>query len=203
MTPFTRLEAVAAPIDEANVDTDRIIPSRFLSRPRGPGYDKLAFHDWRFNSDGSENPAFVLNQSPYRTAKILVAAANFGCGSSREAAVYVLYDYGIRCVIAPSFGEIHYGNALQNGLLPVVLPEVVCSMLRAQLYRRPGAQITVDLEAQTVAGPDGAVHRFEIDASSRERLIKGLDEVGLLMQHLAEIEAFEERQRAELPWLAT
>jgi 3-isopropylmalate/(R)-2-methylmalate dehydratase small subunit len=144
----------------------------------------------------------VLNQAPYRNARILVAGANFGCGSSREAAVYVLYDYGIRSVIAPSFGDIHYGNELQNGMLPVILPDVTCQQLRHQLHERPGAQISIDLEAQTVTAPDGAVHHFEIDANHRERLLKGLDDIGLVMQNITEIEAFEERYHRAMPWLA-
>jgi len=202
MEAFTKLTAVAAPLDLANIDTDKIIPGRFLRKLRGPGYDKLAFHDIRFNADGSENPDFVLNQAPYRQAKILVAAANFGCGSSREAAVYVMYDFGIRSVIAPSFGDIHYGNELQNGMLPVVLPDAACATLRAQLHAQPRAQVTVDLATQTVTGPDGKNYSFEIDANSKERLLKGLDDIGLVMQHIAEIEAFEQRHTAEMPWLA-
>jgi 3-isopropylmalate/(R)-2-methylmalate dehydratase small subunit len=201
MEAFSKLTGVAAPLELANCDTDKIIPGRFLRKLRGPGYDKLAFHDIRFNTDGSENPDFVLNQAPYRNARILVAAANFGCGSSREAAVYVMWDFGIRCVIAPSFGDIHYGNELQNGMLPVVLPDAVCATLRAQLHASPGAQIGVDLETQSVSGPDGTTYSFEIDASHKERLLKGLDDIGLVMQHLKEIEAFEQRHQAAMPWL--
>jgi len=202
MEPFTQLTAVAAPLDMANCDTDKIIPGRFLRKLRGPGYDKLAFHDIRFNADGSENPDFVLNKTPFRNAKILVAAVNFGCGSSREAAVYVMWDFGIRCVIAPSFGDIHYGNELQNGMLPVVLPDAVCAKLRAQLNAQPGAAISVDLDAQKVTGPDGAHYAFDIDANSKERLLKGLDDIGLVMQYSAEIEAFERRHLSAMPWLA-
>jgi 3-isopropylmalate/(R)-2-methylmalate dehydratase small subunit len=202
MEAFTTLTGVAAPLDLANCDTDKIIPGRFLRKLRGPGYDKLAFHDIRFNADGSENPDFVLNKPAYRAAKILVASTNFGCGSSREAAVYVMFDFGIRCVIAPSFGDIHFGNELQNGMLPVVLPDATCATLRAQLQATPGALITVDLNAQTVTAPDGARHAFEIDANAKERLLKGLDDIGLVMQHLGDIEAFEQRHAAEMPWLA-
>ena len=202
MTPFAKLTAVAAPLDAANVDTDQIIPARFLHKPRGPEFGRLAFHDLRFDAEGREKPGFVLNQAAYRGAKILVAGANFGCGSSREAAVYVLWDFGIRAVVAPSFGDIHYGNELQNGMLPVVLPDEACRALRRQLRDSPGAQLSIDLEAQTVTGPDGAAHRFAIDPSQRERLLKGLDEAGLILQHIGEIEAFEARQRAETPWLA-
>lgn len=202
MQPFTKLTAVAAPLDLANVDTDKIIPARFLRRLRGPGYEKLAFHDIRYDADGRERADFVLNQPPYRHAEILVAGANFGCGSSREAAVYVLFDYGFRSVIAPSFGDIHYGNELQNGMLPVVLPEETCAKLRAQLREKPGAQITVDLESQTVTGPDNATYRFDIDASHKERLLKGLDDIGLVMQYEKQIEAFEQKHHTEFPWLA-
>ena len=201
MEAFTKLTAVAAPLDMANIDTDKIIPGRFLRKLRGPGYDKLAFHDIRFHADGSENPDFVLNKAPYRAAKILVAATNFGCGSSREAAVYVMFDFGIRAVIAPSFGDIHYGNELQNGLLPVVLPDAVCASLRAQLHASPGATISIDLDAQHVTAPDGARHAFEIDANAKERLLKGLDDIGLVMQYSNEIEAFEQRHRQAMPWL--
>ena len=202
MEAFTKLTAVAAPLDMANIDTDKIIPGRFLRKLRGPGYDKLAFHDIRFQADGSENPDFVLNKAPYRAAKILVAATNFGCGSSREAAVYVMFDFGIRAVIAPSFGDIHYGNELQNGMLPVVLPDAVCASLRAQLHASPGATISIDLDAQHVTAPDGARHAFEIDANAKERLLKGLDDIGLVMQYSNEIEAFEQRHRQAMPWLA-
>ena len=202
MQPFTKLTAVAAPLDMANIDTDKIIPARFLRKLRGPGYEKLAFHDIRYDANGNDRPDFVLNQTPYRNARILVAGANFGCGSSREAAVYVLYDYGIRSVIAPSFGDIHYGNELQNGMLPAVLPDEVCEKLRQQLHARPGAQITIDLESQTVTGPDRTTYHFDIDPNHWERLLKGLDDIGLVMQNINEIEAFEKRHHSELPWLA-
>jgi len=202
MESFTKLSATAAPIDITNCDTDRIIPARFLRKPRVPGYERWLFHDVRFDADGNERPDFILNQAPYRTAKILVAGANYGCGSSREQAVYVMYDYGIRSVIAPSFGDIHYGNALQNGFLPIVLPDADCRRLREQLHAQPGAAITVDLPAQTVTGPDGRVYRFEIDAAAKERLVKGLDDVGLVLQHIERIEGFEQRYVDEQPWVA-
>ena len=202
MQPFTKLIAVAAPLDMANIDTDKIIPARFLRKLRGPDYERWAFHDIRFDADGKEKPDFVLNQAPYRSAKILVAGANFGCGSSREAAVYVLFDYGIRAVIAPSFGDIHYGNELQNGMLPVVLPDEACQKLRQQLREIPGAQIGIDLESQAVTGPDGAAYSFDIDPSHKERLLKGLDDIGLVMQNIKEIEAFEKKHHGEMPWLA-
>lgn len=201
MQPFTTLTSTAAPLDLANIDTDKIIPARFLRKPRAPDYGTWLFHDERFDEQGHEKPGFVLNQPPYRSAQILVTGKNFGCGSSREQAVYVLWDYGIRAVIAPSFGEIHYGNELQNGMLPVVLPEEVCQGLREQLHQKPGAQITVDLESQCVTAPDGATHHFDIAASHKERLLKGLDDIGLVLQNLAEIEACEQRLNKEMPWV--
>lgn len=202
MKPFTRFTAVAAPLDMANIDTDKIIPARYLRKPREPGYDPYLFYDLRFDADGNERPDFVLNQPAYRNAGILVAGANFGCGSSREGAVYAMLDRGIRSVVAPSFGDIHYANELQNGMLPVILPEAACASLREQLHAASGATITIDLESQTVTAPDGKNHRFEIDAVYRERLLKGLDEVALVLEYLPQIEAFEERHYAELPWLA-
>ena len=200
MTPFTRITAIAAPLEMSNVDTDKLIPNRFFRKARGAGLQRYLLHDIRFDADGNERPEFVLNQEPYRNANILVTGANFGCGSAREAAVYVVVDYGIRVVIAPSFSDIYYGNMLQNGMLPVVLPDAICEKLHLQLRENPSAQITVDLESQSVTGPDGAVYRFEIDPGPKERLLKGLDDVGLVLQHLPEIEAFEQRYRAEMPW---
>ena len=202
MEPFTQLTAVAAPIDIVNCDTDRILPARLLRKPRVPGYERWLFHDVRFDPQGGERPEFVLNQAPYRVARILVAGANYGCGSSREQAVYAMVEYGIRAVIAPSFGDIHYGNALQNGFLPIVLPEAECARLRSQLHAQPGARLSIDLPAQTVTGPDGVIYRFEIDPAAKERLVKGLDDIGLVLQHAERIEGFEERYLEERPWVS-
>jgi 3-isopropylmalate/(R)-2-methylmalate dehydratase small subunit len=202
MEPFSKVTAVAAPIDMANVDTDKIIPARFLRKLRSVGYGQFLFHDIRLDESGRERPEFVLNQPAYRDAQILVAGANFGCGSSREGAVYALQGRGVRAVVAPSFGDIHYGNALQNGFLPEELPEADCATLRAQLKAQHRAKLTVDLETQQVTGPDGTVYAFVIDAESRERLLKGLDEIDLVLQHLAAIEAYEQRDHAARPWLA-
>lgn len=200
MEPFTRLSAIAAPLDMSNVDTDKLLPNRFFRKARGNGLQQYLLHDIRFNSDGSEKPEFVLNQAPFRAARILVAGPNFGSGSAREGAVYVVADYGIRAVIAPSFSDIYLGNMLQNGLLPVVLPQDVCDALRAQLHAEPGAQITIDLEAQTVTAPDGAVHAFDIDPGARERLLKGQDDIDLILAYTPEIEAFEQRYLEQNPW---
>ncbi len=203
MKPFKTLTAVAAPLDMANCDTDKLIPARLLRKPRDPSYAPYLFHDMRFEADGSERPGFILNQPPYRNAGILVAGANFGCGSSREGAVYALLDYGIRAVIAPSFGDIHYANEIQNGMLPAIVTEEVSSELRSQLRAQPGAQITIDLATQSITGPDGARHPFQIEASYRERLLKGIDDVDLVLQYLPQIEAWEERYRSAMPWLAS
>jgi 3-isopropylmalate/(R)-2-methylmalate dehydratase small subunit len=204
MTPFTRLTAVAAPFDLANVDTDKIIPARFLRKLRSAtaGYEPWLFYDMRYDAEGRERPEFVLNQTPYRNAKILVADVNFGCGSSREGAVYALMDHGFRAVIAASFGDIHYANEIQNGMLPVTLPQETCKALREQLVAKPGAELTIDLETQTVTDTTGRGHRFAIDAVYKERLSQGLDEVGMVLEHLPDIEAFEKRHHRERPWLA-
>ncbi len=203
MQPFTKLTAAAAPIDLPNIDTDRIIPARFLRKPKeAPGYASFLFHDVRFNADGSEKPEFVLNQAPYRGAKILVTAENFGCGSSREMAVWVLDASGIRSVIAPSLGDIFHQNCFKNGLLPVILPGEVVAGLRRQLHQRPGVAITVDLESQTVTAPDGALHRFEIDPFRKEMLLNGRDEIGLTLDFDARIREFEARHAREMPWVA-
>ena len=203
MQPFRHLSAVAAPIDLPNIDTDRIIPARFLRKPKeAPGYAGFLFHDVRFNADGSEKPEFVLNQAPYRAAKILVAAENFGCGSSREMAVWTLHAYGIRSVIAPSLGDIFHQNCFKNGLLPVILPAAIVAGLRRQLHERPGATIAVDLATQTVTGPDGAAHRFDVDPFRKELLLTGRDEIGLTLDFDARIREFEARHAREMPWVA-
>ena len=204
MKPFTTLTAVAAPFDMANIDTDRIIPVRFLRKLRSAtaGYDPYLFHDMRFDGNGREKPDFVLNQPAWRRAGILVAGANFGCGSSREGAVYALLDSGIRSVIAPSFGDIHYANQLQNGMLPVTLPEEICRGLRDQLQTRPGATLTIDLPAQTVTDTLGDTHPFMIDPVYKERLLNGLDDIGLVLEQLPAIESFEHKYHTDQPWLA-
>jgi 3-isopropylmalate/(R)-2-methylmalate dehydratase small subunit len=201
MQPFTTLTAVAVPFDLANIDTDKIFPARFLRKPRDPGYDPYLFHDMRLDNEGRERPDFILNQAPYRDAKILVAGPNFGCGSSREGAVYALADAGFRAVIAPSFGDIHYANEIQNGMLPAIVSEGTSAKLRELLHQQPGAQLTIDLAAQTIAAPDGTEYRFDIETMFKERLLKGLDDIGMVLQHLPDIEAYERKRNAEMPWL--
>jgi 3-isopropylmalate/(R)-2-methylmalate dehydratase small subunit len=191
---FTTLTAIAAPYEPVNVDTDQIIPARFLKYPRKDGYGKFLFHDVR------ENPAFVLNRPPYDKAQILVANANFGCGSSREGAAYALYDCGIRSVIAPSFGDIFFNNCLKNGIVPARLPEAVCAALRKTVADQPGTEITVDLVAQKVAAA-GNAYPFTVDPFFREMLLKGVDEIGLTLSLSSEIETFEKAYLKDAPWV--
>jgi 3-isopropylmalate/(R)-2-methylmalate dehydratase small subunit len=200
MEPFVRLTAPAAPLDLPNVDTDRIIPARFLRKPRDVGYGQFCFHDLRRRPDGTEDPEFVLNRAAYRDARILVAGENFGCGSSREGAVWALAGRGVRAIVAPSFGDIFHENSLRNGLLPVRLPATVVASLRQALHAMPGAAVTIDLPAQTVTGPAGTSHRFEIDPFRKQALLEGQDEIGLTLRHGPEIDAFERRHPAEWPW---
>lgn len=201
MKPFVTLEGIAAPFDQSNVDTDQIMPARYVRQPRSGGYQDFLFRDRRFREDGSERPEFVLNQEPYRAARVLVAEHNFGCGSSREQAPWGLLDYGIRCVVAAGFGEIFFNNALKCGLLPVTLDEAICSTLRRQLHERPGAALRIDLPAQTLTGPDGRIYGFGIDAFRKRCLLEGLDDIGITLQHDAAMTAFEEDYRRRFDWL--
>src|SRR5215472_2440412 len=187
MEAFQRLNAVAAPMPVPNVDTDQVIPARFLRKPRKDGYGQYLFHDLRFDDGGGEKPEFVLNRPAYRGARILVADKNFGCGSSREHAVYALWDYGFRAVIAPSFGDIFYENSFKNGFLPIVLPVEATAALCRALDATPGAHMQVDLAAQEVIGADGKHHGFDIDAFRRECLLRGIDELDFTLGHGAEI----------------
>lgn len=201
MQSFTRLTAVAAVYDRANVDTDQIIPARFLRKPRGPGYGGFLFHDQRFDESGRERSDFPLNRPRWLEAGILIAGANFGCGSSREAAVYALVDHGIRCVIAPGFADIFAANAVQNGLLCVTLPDAELAQIRGAAEAQPDAHLTVDLRGQTVAMPGGAVVTFAIDAFRKRCLVEGLDQIALTRARLDEIAAFERKADAAAPWL--
>jgi 3-isopropylmalate/(R)-2-methylmalate dehydratase small subunit len=201
MEPFVRLEATAAPMSPPNIDTDQIIPARFLWRKRREGWGHLLFHDLRFDDAGAPKPDFVLNRDAYRGAGILVADRNFGCGSSREQAVWALWDYGIRAVVAPSFGDIFFNNSFQNGLLPVALPAERVAALRAALEGRPGSRVVIDLEAQTLTGPDGAVDRFEIDPFRKECLLAGTDDISFTLGHHERIAEFEKAYEAKVRWL--
>ena len=199
LQPFKTFASVAVPIDIANCDTDQIIPARFLRRPKtDPEFSSFLLHDLRFNPDGSEKD-FVYNLAPYRQAGIFVADLNWGCGSSRENAVTALAANGVRAVIAPSFGDIHYSNCIKNGLLPVRLSSAACATLRRQLRESPGAEIAIDLEAQCLTGPDQTSYAFEIDAFDKHRMLNGLDDIGLTQQYDDQISRFAETYQARHP----
>ena len=201
MEKFTQLTGVAAPLDMINVDTDMIIPKQFLKTIQRTGLGKHAFTEMRYLEDGSENPDFILNKPAYRNAKILVAGENFGCGSSREHAPWALMDFGIRCVIAPSFADIFHNNCFKNGILPIVLPQEDVDKLLDDASRGANATITVDLENQRITGPDGGEIRFEIDQFRKHCLLNGLDEIGQSMEKQDAIAAHEARRRDATPWL--
>ncbi|MDR5800009.1 3-isopropylmalate dehydratase small subunit [Caballeronia sp. LP006] len=190
------LDAVAAPIVAINCDTDQILPARYLQKPRSDDFGQFLFRALRFDANGAERPDFLLNQAPLRESRIVVANHNFGCGSSREHAVWALYDYGIRAAIAPSFGDIFFINCLKNGLLPIVLPEAVVLPLLDRLSESPGSRIAIDLPAQTVTLPDGSSHAFELEPFAKDCLLRGMDEIDYTLSHLDRIVAFE-RDRAE------
>lgn len=201
MEAFVTFRAIGVPIDIANCDTDQIVPARFLRNlPSEPGYDRYLFHDLRFDANGQQTD-FIYNRKPYRDGKVLVADLNWGCGSSRENAVDVLVANGIRCVIAPSFADIHYNNCMKHGVLPVRLARADCDELRRQLHERPGAEIAIDLKAQTVTGPGNTQYSFAIDAFDKERMLKGLDEIAMTQQYDNEFAAYEKAHRAEYDWL--
>ncbi len=200
MQPFQKLDAVAVPLARPNVDTDQIIPARFLRKLRSEGFGDYLFRDLRFGEDGRPRD-FVLNHPGYRDAKILVAERNFGCGSSREHAVYALWDYGCRAVIAPSFGDIFSGNSFKNGLLLIVLPHADVTALIRALEARPGAPMGVDLAAQTVTGGDGKSYRFDIDPYRKRCLLEGIDELGFTLSQGDAIKAFEQSHAAVMPWV--
>jgi 3-isopropylmalate/(R)-2-methylmalate dehydratase small subunit len=193
LTPFERLDAVAVPIARPNVDTDQILPARFLQKPRADDFGAYLFRDLRFRKDGAEEPAFVLNDPAYRGARIVVAGRNFACGSSREHAVWALYDYGIRAVVAPSFGDIFASNALKNGLLPIRLPETAVQAMLAKVQAHPGSRLVVDLGPQTVTAPDGTAHGFDIDPFGKHCLLEGLDELDYTLSLADRIAEFERR----------
>jgi 3-isopropylmalate/(R)-2-methylmalate dehydratase small subunit len=199
MEKFTRLTAAACPLDRANLNTDQLIPARFLKVPRSAGLGKVLLNDLRFDTDGNARPEFPLNQPAWRDAKIMVGGRNFGCGSSRESAVYALYDYGIRCVIAPSFGDIFAGNAVQNGLLTAVVSDADAAELTAALVRTPDLPLTVDLEQQTIVCGNSS-YDFTIDPVRRQRLLEGWDDIALTESYRDRIAAFKADDRNARPW---
>ncbi|NOT49559.1 MAG: 3-isopropylmalate dehydratase small subunit, partial [Acidobacteria bacterium] len=191
MNKFVKHSGTLTPLYRANIDTDQIIPKQFLKRIERTGYGEFLFYDWRFNSDGSPTPDFVMNDSRFAGSSILIAGANFGCGSSREHAPWSLMDYGFRAVIAPSFADIFYNNSLKNGLLPIVLPESDVAALAGRCEADPAYQIDIDLEKQEVTDHAGFTRPFEIDAFRKHCILNGLDDIGLTLQHTAKIDAYE------------
>ncbi len=210
MEKFTTLDAIVAPMDRPNVDTDAIIPKQFLKSIKRTGFGPNLFDEWRYLDHGEPgqdcstrplNPDFVLNQPRYQGAQILLARENFGCGSSREHAPWALLDYGFRVIIAPSFADIFYNNCFKNGILPIVLDAEIVDQLFREVEASEGYRLKVDLEAQTITRPDGTVIPFEVDEFRKHRLLNGLDDIGLTLQHADEIRAYEERRKQEVPWL--
>jgi 3-isopropylmalate/(R)-2-methylmalate dehydratase small subunit len=201
MEPFKTLEGVAAPLNMINVDTDMIIPKQYLKTIHRTGLGKALFDEMRHNPDGSEKPDFVLNKPAYRKAKILVAGDNFGCGSSREHAPWALLDFGIRCVIAPSFADIFYGNCFKNGILPIRLPQEIVDKLMDDAERGANAIISIDLEKQEIKGPDGGTVKFEVDEFRKQCLLNGWDDIGLTMRAEDKISSFEQIQHTSQPWI--
>jgi 3-isopropylmalate/(R)-2-methylmalate dehydratase small subunit len=201
MDPFTTLTGVAAPMPQINVDTDMIIPKQFLKTIKRSGLGKNLFDEMRYDDSGNEIPDFVLNRPAYRDAQILVSGENFGCGSSREHAPWALLDFGIRCVIAPSFADIFYNNCFKNGILPIALPQEEVDLLMADAENGANARMTVDLESQTITRPDGSTISFEVDAFKRHCLLNGLDDIGLTMEKAAAIDAFETAASTQRPWV--
>jgi 3-isopropylmalate/(R)-2-methylmalate dehydratase small subunit len=201
MDKFSQLTGVAAPLKIANVDTDQIIPARFLKTIKRTGLGKGLFATHRYREDGSENPDFILNKAAYRKAQILVAEDNFGCGSSREHAPWALLDFGIRCVISTSFADIFFNNCFKNGILPIVVDKDDLDKLMDDADRGANATLTIDLETQQIRGPDGGTVSFEIDAHRRHCLLNGLDDIALTLEKSGNVEAFETKITAERPWL--
>jgi 3-isopropylmalate/(R)-2-methylmalate dehydratase small subunit len=201
MEKFTTLTAVAAPLNMINVDTDMIIPKDYLKTIERTGLGKGLFAELRYLDDGSPNPDFILNKPAYKTAKIIVAGDNFGCGSSREHAPWALLDYGIRSVISTEFGDIFYNNAFKNGILPIKVSKEDLEKLMDDAQRGANATLSIDLASQEIRGPDGGVVHFEIDAFKKHCLLNGLDEVGLTMQKAKDIASFESKVAAERPWI--
>ncbi|MGR3485451.1 MAG: 3-isopropylmalate dehydratase small subunit [Paracoccaceae bacterium] len=201
MDKFTTLTGIAAPLPLINVDTDMIIPKQFLKTIKRSGLGANLFDEMRFDDDRAEIPSFVLNQPAYRDAEILVAGDNFGCGSSREHAPWAIKDFGIRCVIAPSFADIFFNNCFKNGILPIALPQEVVDVLMADAEKGANARMTVDLPAQTITTSDGTEFAFEVDPHRKRCLLEGLDDIGLTMEHAGAIDAFETSAQAERPWV--
>ncbi len=200
MQPFTTLTGIAAALPMPNIDTDKIIPARFLKTIKRTGLGSALFYAMRYRPDGSEDPDFVLNREPWRQAEILIAGPNFGCGSSREHAPWALLDFGIRCIIAPEFADIFYNNCFKNGILPIKLPQPVCDRLAEDAMLGAKARLTVDLARQVVVRPNGDEIRFDIDPFRKRCLLEGLDDIALTLARADAIAAYEAQRRAAEPW---
>jgi len=210
MEAFTTLTAIVAPLDRDNVDTDAIIPKQFLKSVQRIGFGPNLFDEWRYQDHGEPgqdcsnrpiNPDFILNQTRYQNAQILLTRANFGCGSSREHAPWALADYGFRAILAPSFADIFYNNCFKNGILPITLPETTISRLFEEVLETEGYQLNIDLAAQTITLPNGSTIDFDIDKARKHRLLNGLDDIGLTLQYADDIKAFETNRQQTMPWL--
>lgn len=201
MDKFTTLSGIAAPLPLINIDTDMIIPKQFLKTIKRSGLGVNLFDEMRYDDDRNEIPDFVLNKPQYREAEIIVAGDNFGCGSSREHAPWAIKDFGIRCVIAPSFADIFYNNCFKNGILPIALPQDQVDVLMKDAEKGSNARIAVDLEAQTITSSDGEVFHFDVDAFKKHCLMNGLDDIGLTMEKVGAITAFEEQAATSRPWV--
>ena len=201
MEKFTKLTGIAAPLPMVNVDTDMIIPKQFLKTIKRTGLGKNLFDEMRYDAQGNEIPDFVLNQPAYRDAEILIAGENFGCGSSREHAPWAMLDFGIRCVIAPSFADIFYNNCFKNGILPIALPQEQVDMLTEEARKGANARLAVDLEAQTITTSEGTEIAFEIDPFRKHCLLNGLDDIALTLEKAPAIEAYETKMAVQRPWV--
>lgn len=201
MEPFSKITATAVPLDMSNVNTDQIFPARFIRKPRAVGYAPFTFHDVRRGADGSLRPDFPMNEGRYRDARIIVGGTNFGCGSSREGAVYALIDSGFRALIAPSFGDIFAANCLKNGVLTIALPADAVAEMRDQLRAADAPVLTIDLESETITRPDGSKFSFAADPFQKHCLRNGLNEIDLSLEFRAEMAAFEAAYRGRFPWL--
>lgn len=201
MKPYTNHTSTAALMDRSNVDTDQIIPKQFLKKVERSGFGVHLFQDWRYNADGSDNADFELNKAAFRDAKILVAGDNFGCGSSREHAPWAIEDYGFNTIISTSYADIFYNNCFKNGILPIIVSRQQLDQLMQEIRAHEGVKFTIDLPEQTITTPAGSVIKFDIDEFRKQNLLLGLDDIGMTLQHVDKIDAFEARQRQTHPWL--
>ena len=201
MEPYNKHESIAALMNRSNVDTDQIIPKQFLKKVERTGFGKHLFHDWRFNDDGSDNADFELNKASFKSAKILVAGDNFGCGSSREHAPWAIADYGFNTIISSSYADIFYNNCFKNSILPIIADKAQLARLMDEISANEGVRFIVDLENQELTTPAGNGFKFEIDPFRKNNLLKGLDDIGLTLQHTDEIDQYEKKHKQDFPWL--